>query len=141
MSGIFLLPGQERASDENLAYLLEGPVRENGVPGIGENVIPCYKGIYSLNGNRLNVYYTTEEIIVFSEWKTIEKDGFRFYLGSNNTICYINQGKWTLFIEYENFSDIYYDFSAQLTKKMLFFAKTEDFFKLSSFPAIININR
>ena len=33
-----------------------------GVPGIGENVIPCYKGIYSLNGNNLTVYYTAEEI-------------------------------------------------------------------------------
>ncbi len=143
---VFFLPGgflssQENTGEGNIAVLLEGPLNVNGVPGIGDNVIPCFRGRYQLNGNEIEVYYTTEEIPVFDEWNKVSINSFSFYSVNENILCYINSGRWALFIEYKDPDDYSYDFAAELTRKMIFFAKTEEFFKVSSFPAIIIIKR
>ena len=141
LPGCFFLYAQNSDLDDSIAVLEEGPVKGFEIPEIGENVIPYYKGKYTFSGSSIEVFYTVEDIIVFSEWEIISAGSYRFYNVSDNMICFINSGKWTLFIKTENRTDDFYSFASELVKKMLFFAKTEDFFKLSSFPAIININR
>ena len=130
------------SQDSNsFAYLLEGPLLTEGVPGIGENVIPCYKGIYQLDDKKIEVFYSTEDIPVFTGWKKLSGEKYSFYRVSDNVLCYVNKDKWSLFISYEAEDDSVYSVADELVKSMLFFAKTEEFFKVSSFPAIINIKR
>ena len=139
LSGLFFSSAQD--SGENIAVLLEGPIPFEGIPGIGDNVIPGFRGRYSLEGSPVDVYYTSDDVIVFSEWNIVQKKGFTFYEVSDNELFFVNKDKWALFIVYDRNITLIYEFAVEICSKMLFFAKTEEFFKVSSFPAIININR
>ena len=142
MSGIFFIHAEEKTEDDNIAILLEGPVPYDGIPeGIGDNVVAGYMGRYSYSGNIIDVYYTTEDILIFSDWEIVKMGDFTFYQISAKEIFFKNRDKWSIFILFHESGNLSYKFVSELTKKMLFFAKTEEFFKVSSFPAIININR
>ena len=138
LSGVFFVSGEE-TSAENIAFLSEGPVYFEGIPGIGENVIPGYMGIYIFKGERISIYYTAEEILIFSSWEKTVKGNFTIYRIDDKELCFTNNGKWSIFIIFQNTGSYQYDFASELIQKMLFFAKTEEFFKVSSFPAIITV--
>ena len=62
-----------------------------------------------------------------------EKKGFTFYEVSENELVFVNKDKWALFIVYDKNITRIYEFAVEICSKMLFFAKTEEFFKVSSF--------
>ena len=138
ISGAFFISAEE-PPDENIAFLSEGPVYFEGIPGIGDNVIPGYKGTYIFKGDRISIYYTAEEILIFSSWEKTVKGNFAIYRIDDKELCFTNNGKWSIFIVFQNTGSYQYDFASELIQKMLFFAKTEEFFKVSSFPAIITV--
>ena len=126
LSGLFFLYAQD--STDDIAVLLEGPHPFEGIPGIGENVIPGFRGRYSLEGSQVDVYYTADDVIVFSEWNIVKKKGFTFYEVSENELFFVNKDKWALFIVYDKNITLIYEFAVEICSKMLFFCKNRRVF-------------
>ncbi len=71
-------PDDERGS-QDVAVLADGPSAARGLPFLPPNVIAHYRGRYEYLGSAIDVFYTEQEIVRFSEWPAVDCEGYRLY--------------------------------------------------------------
>ncbi|MCL2705482.1 MAG: hypothetical protein FWE72_04650 [Spirochaetaceae bacterium] len=138
---------------QNKAFLQSGPFPCDGMPGIGFNSIPGYRGIYmfplgTMGKNdgtlesvqtSITVYFTQTVVPLFSNWRTVVSSPYTIYETESETIfIYTHFENWTFFIDFHIKENINLSFAENIVKQMIYFAKDGSNFINASFPAVID---
>ncbi len=134
---------------QNRAFLESGPVSWSGMPGIGLNSIPGYKGVYMLSATKrgassetaltpVDVYFTQTSVPVFSSWKTLTLSPNTIYETESGFVyIYKYLESWTFFIDFKIKENINLSFAENIVKQMIYFVKDGSNFINTSFPAVV----
>jgi len=134
---------------QNKAFLQSGPIPCDGMPGIGFNSIPGYRGIYMFPGEKANsfsesmqtsvtVYFTQTNVPIFNSWKRVATSPNTIYATESETVyIYTHFENWTFFIDFNIKENINLFFAENIVKQMIYFTKDGSSFIDASFPAVI----
>jgi len=125
---------------QNKAFLQSGPFPCDGMPGIGFNSIPGYRGIYILPESMqvsITVYFTQTAFPVFGSWKKAATSHAIYETESETIFIYTHYENWTFFIDFHIKENISLSFAENIVKQMIYFVKDGSDFINTSFPAVI----
>ncbi len=78
---LFLAAASFAAGDTAAAFLVEGPVKEAGLPFIYPNALDTYKGYYQYGKQKITVFFTSGKFLIPEDWKKArcgKYSGYRF---------------------------------------------------------------
>lgn len=140
------------------AVLLRGTYPLRGLPFFGPNAIQSLYGEYHLgieardaaaalkaasdelgksNPNRINVWYTREQVVLSSEWKSTAAPGVRILSRPEAEVLFVKGEGYSLFLECKAAGSEIRAFALALNRKFsVFFGKASSDTELS-FPALV----
>lgn len=131
-------------SQEDIAVLIEGPKKNNGLEFLGPNALEYYSGIYTYNENRIEVFYTQEEIVPYRVWINKKCGSYKikeFMFNDTKIYYYGRVTRYNLFIR---ISDELLDDCKFISK---FISRLNYFYKVSlktneiPLPAVLNFKK
>ena len=70
---------EDQPQSQDIAILTDGPEKARGIAYLPSNVLPHYRARYEYLDSRIEVLYTEEEIVRFSQWEGVRCEGYQLY--------------------------------------------------------------
>src|SRR6056297_837622 len=70
---------EDQPQSQDIAILADGPEKARGIAYLPSNVLPHYRARYEYLDSRIDVLYTEEEIVRFSQWEGVRCEGYQLY--------------------------------------------------------------
>lgn len=133
---------------QDVALLTDGPELARGLPFFAANVIPHYRGGYEYRGNKIEVFYTENEIVRFSGWQAVDCGNYRLYRVSSavlinappiveRPVFLYQTDEYSLFIRTEQ--QYLCTFFPRFMRKFVYFRSVQEIAaKRPPFPALVD---
>ncbi len=143
---MLLLVSSVAFAQARAAFLLESPRSGRGIDCLGPNAIPCYRGVYTLGGARIDVVFTLSPIAEASTWKPAGCGETRLLSvpaidsASGPILFYAHGEDWSLFVAFPPGYPDACAFASRIVERFDYFFGLTGGNPLYSFPGVVDLD-